>query len=324
MFFNRFYQTVKCCFRLHPAHRAKYDKKIAFLTDLEKNQVNIMKNQKDELLSLIKSCQIHSHSVIERSNKMGKHGQYVKDLADASEKAINCISSTEIDLQPQIKSWGNLNISLERFDQDIGNINFSVAPSSASIALSCMFNFTNPNYLVDFTSPDREAEAKTAAKNLECVIDKLVEKQDALQLLDEFGLSSTSVGKRSPTELLEDACAAFERPVTQGCSASTSLIPMRECITSTIAVLLRRRPQQEPAKSQKSKIVSIGNQISYSEVEPWAFVQMAEQWGILLDKLSSSKDEDVNRGEWKAILREALAFLIGFLRSLDPKKMRQL
>lgn len=283
-----------------------------------------MKSQKDELLNHIRACRSKSSSVIERSNEIGKYGQQIKDLAEASEKTINCVSSTGIDFKPQLKAWSNLEVKLDRLVQDMGSTNFDVAPSAASTAVSCMLNFTKPNYLANLTSPDREAEAWAVSKTLENIIDKLVEKPKALHLLYQFRLSSISPGKKSPIDLLEDACAAFERPVTQGSSASTSLIPMRQCINSTIAALLQRRPQQEPAKSQRDKIISICKQTAYSEIEPWAIDQMAARWEELLDELSSSKDKDVHREEWKAILRKAMAFLIEFLESLDQNKMKSL
>jgi len=63
-----------------------------------------MKCPKDELLNLIKKSRGKSLYVIKRASKIGEFGQYVNDLADASENAISCVSSTNIDWQPKIRS----------------------------------------------------------------------------------------------------------------------------------------------------------------------------------------------------------------------------
>jgi hypothetical protein len=281
-----------------------------------------MKDPKDDLLNLIKESRNKSRFVVKRASEIGEYSQYVNDLADASERAISCVSYTNIDWQPQIRSWRYLNQHLDGISRDIGQISIDVASSSASTATSCMLDFVNPDHFAQFASPDREMEARTAAINLGNVIDRLAEKSKALELLHEFGLSTTAPGRKSPPELLEAACAAFERPVTQGSAASTSLIPMRECINSTVAALLQRRPKQEPAKSHRDKILSIGSQTAHSGITDWAIELMADRWEKLSKELSSSKQKDVPREEWMAIMRRAMVLLIEFLQSLDQTKMK--
>ena len=281
-----------------------------------------MTDPKDELLNLIKESRIKSRFVAKRASEIGEYGQYINDFADASENVLGCVSSTNMDWQPQIRSWRYLNQHLDGISRDIGNITIDVAASSASTATSSMFDFVDPNHLAQFASPSKQVEARTAAINLANVIDRLAEKSRALALLHEFGLSSTAPGKKSPTELLEAACAAFEQPVIQGNTAATSLIPMRECINSTIAALLRRRPRQEPAKSHRDKILSIGRQTAHSGIAEWAISSMADQWQNLSSKLSSSKQKDIPREEWRATLCQAMLLIIEFLQSIDQTKMK--
>lgn len=281
-----------------------------------------MKNPKDDLLNLIKKSRNKSNFLVKLASKIGEYGQYVNDLAEASEKAISCVSSTNIDWQPKIKSWRYLNQHLDGISRDMGHITINVASSAASTATSCMLDFVNPDNFVCFVSPGTEATARRAAINLGSVIDRLVEKSNALKLLNEFGLSTTAPGRKSPADLLEAACDAFERPVTQGSTASTSLIPMRECINSTVAALLQRRPKQELAKSHRDKILSIGRQTARSGITDWAINSMADRWEILSTELSSSKQKEVPREEWMTILRRAMVLLIEFLQSLDQTKMK--
>lgn len=124
-------------------------------------------------------------------------------------------------------------------------------------------------------------------------------------------------GRKSPAELFETAYAAFEKPVTQRSPAATSLIPLRECINGTIAALLRRRPKQEPAQSQRDKILSICGQLAGGGVPQWAIGSLAERWGSLVYESSASKQRNYSREEWGDCLRRASLFLLEFLQSLD-------
>ena len=282
-----------------------------------------MKGPKDELLNLIRKSQNKSRFIVKRTSKIGEYGQYVNDLADASENAIRCTSSTNIDWQPKIRSWRYLNQHLDRINSDIGHITIDLASSSASTATSCMLDFVDPDHFAQFASPGNEEEARRWSVNLGSVIDRLAEKSKALALLREFGLSTAAPGELSATESLEAACAAFERPVTQESIASTSLIPMRECINSALAALLRRRPKQEPARSHRDKILSIGRQAARDGIEDWAIKLMADRWEKLSnEQLSSSKKKYIPREQWRATLRQAMLLLIEFLQSLDQTKMK--
>ncbi len=281
-----------------------------------------MKDPRDELLNLIKESGNKGRSMVKHGSKIVEHGQHIADLADASESAVSCVASSNIDIDwnSKIKKWGYLNQDLDR--QDATYITTTFALPSASTAASCMLDFVSPVHFASLVSPGKEAEAQIAAINLGNVIDKLADKTTALKLLHEFGLSTTSPGRKSPTELLEAACAAFEKPAIPGVAASTSLIPLRECIDSTITALIPRRPKQEKAGSHGDKIRSIGKQTARSEIPKGVIDSMADRWQKLSNDLSGSKQKDISREEWRATLREAMLLLIEFLQSLDQTKMK--
>jgi hypothetical protein len=281
-----------------------------------------MSDKKNELLNLIKKTRNMSRSVVKHASKLMGYGQYVSDLADASEDAITCVSSTTVDWQPQIRSWGYLNQHLNEISREIGHINLSLAASSATTVTSCMLDFVELPQFAQFVPVEKRPEAVKASINLNNVIDKLAEKSKALELLAEFGLSTAVTGDKSPADLLETACAAYERPVAECASAATSLIPMRECINSTVAALLRRRPKQEPAKSQSDKILSIARQTAHAGIEDWAIAALADRWEVLNGELSISKKKDISREEWMATLRRSIVLLVEFLQMLDQTKMK--
>lgn len=281
-----------------------------------------MKDPKDELLSIIKDSGEKSRIIVEKSREIGKIGQYVSDLADVSAKAIDCVTASGIDFQPKIKFWAYLNENLSDISRGMEQITISVASSSASTATSCMLDVIDPESFVQCALPGREADARDASINLGRVIDKLAEKSIALELLKKFGLTTKEHGNHSPTELLGTACAAFEVPAMQECTASTSLIPMRECMNMVLSLLLPRRPKQEPAKSHKDKVLSIVKQSKHTGISDRAIESMADRWEELANRLSGYKQKNVSRKQWMEILRYAMVLLIEFLQSLDQTKMK--
>jgi len=283
-----------------------------------------MKDPKDKLLILIKESGNKGRAMIEYGSKIVKYGQYIVDFADASESAVSYVTSSpniDIDWNSKIEIWSFFNQELDK--QNVTYTLTTLPSSSASTAASCMLDFVNPVHFAQLVSPGKEAEAQKAVINLGNVIDKLADKKTALKLLHEFELSTTTPERKSPTELLETACAAFEKPAMPGVSASTSLLPLRECIDSTIAALLRRRPNQEKAGSHREKIRSIGKQVARSEIPKEVIDSMADRWQKLQKDLSGSKQKDISREEWRATLREGMLLLIEFLQSLDQTKMKK-
>jgi hypothetical protein len=169
--------------------------------------------------------------------------------------------------------------------------------------------------------------ARAASEQLSYVIDKVADKESVVTLLRQFRLDTAASGKQSPLTLFETAWAAYEKPPTLNSPASTSLIPMRECINETIEALLRRRPRQEGTGNQRSKIISLGTQLAYASIPPKAIEALADRWHLkdrvgLVDELSDSKDKALSREAWRSTLRRATLLLRELLQSLDPAKLK--
>jgi len=277
---------------------------------------------KDELERLIRESRRKSKEIIRRSSNLLQWGQYMTDLADASEKVMEYPSPSSIDWEPIIDSWRYANEQQNEILASVGSVSIQTAMASGSTATYAMTDFAKPNNLVRFVSIDKQDKARAAAEQLSQVIDRLAEKNTVSSLLRQYGLTSAAPEQKSPAELFETAWAAFEKPVTGRSPAATSLIPMRECINGTIAALLRRRPRQEPAKSQQAKITSLGSQLSGDSVSSWAIQSLAERWTSLVDELSDSKQKDFSREEWRDCLWRASLFLMELLQSLDQSKMK--
>jgi hypothetical protein len=283
-----------------------------------------MKDPKDDLLHEIKKSKEIGDSLIKKAKGIETEAHFIRDLADASEWAVTCVSSgnnANLDFDSQIQSYRKQNERLEKLNANFNFPDIFAVSSSANAVASTMVTFADPTQLAKLITHNQE-ETQKAAINLGQVIDRLAEKPKVLELLNEFGLSNNQKGAKSPCELFETACAAFETPLIQGNPVSTSLIPMRECMNSTLAILLRRRPMQEKASSHKDKIVSICKQSVYSGIDNNDIVDIAERWEELSAILSGAKQGDISKAEWRAIMRKAMLLLIGLLKILDQTKMR--
>ncbi len=143
--------------------------------------------------------------------------------------------------------------------------------------------------------------------------------KEALDALTSFGLNVAPKGGRSPTDLLHEGHAAFIKPSATATSPSSVLIPARDSVTQALAMLLPRRPKQEPAKRQ---IIAIGAQCGASGLDADHFVRLDKGWAPLLDRLSESKVASMEREEIAIAFEDVLRFHAAFLKSLDQSKMR--
>ncbi len=251
------------------------------------------------------------------SGEMGKSAQQIDDLASAGLELIK-LNPLNVDYESIIDRTEQINQQLDDANKKMYDLNpslFYVAASANTTMNSVMITAT---FMPDASSAREEQEA--AINRLRQVVDRVVGKEELIPLMKRFGLDRPYPGRRSPTEQLDIAWAAFLNPVTSNSPAHTSLVPMRECIEQTILSLLDRRPRREEAKSWGNKIVSIENQLSRDEISRNQIESLVTDWETLEPLLSGSKRNVVTRENWHDIFRKAISFLYEFLLTLDPKK----
>jgi len=280
------------------------------------------RDSKDELKELIIESKIKSEEIKRQSGDLLQWSQYMIDLADASEKVAINLPSTGIDWKDKIDSWKYLNQQQYQVILGMKNITIQNVSSSGNNATYAMADFTNVSNFINSIPYDIQGDTLAAAVRLGHVIDRFAEKEKVMLLLKQYGLINSVPGRASPVELFNTAWAAFEQPIREGSPAATSLIPVRECINSTISELLRRRPRQEPAKSAQNKIMSICKQLAVPGYSPQAIQYLAERWNRLVDELSDSKQRNYSREEWRVCLLHANLFLMDLLQCLDQSKMK--
>ena len=212
-----------------------------------------MSNDKDKLETYFNICEEGSRNNIEIYSELLKEEQKVNDLARASKTLFDSQIPAGV-TNEILASWHNLS---GNYDKSSYSLLASLAPAGVSTATYSLIEFTDPTHAMAYALPGKEEEVRVASINLKSVIETLVDKEEALSLLVEFGLSKGLDGKQSPVDLFNAACSAFEGPLKGTLASTTSMIPMRECINGTVEALLRRRIQQINDKGQRGKFISI-------------------------------------------------------------------
>ena len=279
------------------------------------------KEQKDRLKKLMQEGEQKGQEISEKSSEFAQFGHQVADMASAGQEVLKYVIPSRVDLQPKIVAWQFVNQQEDNILQRFTSISMPTASTSNTASAYAMIDFAGPDTVIDFVEHDKQNEVRVAAQRLSAVIDRQADKNHVLSLMRQYDLSRAPAGQKSPEELFQTAWAAFERPVSQGSPASTSLIPMRECINATVATLLRRRPKPEKTK-RREKILSIGKQIADSTISRSVIKSLQNRHNSIVDDLSAAKQRDFTREDWGNLLRLATLFLRELLETLDRSKMR--
>jgi hypothetical protein len=146
--------------------------------------------------------------------------------------------------------------------------------------------------------------------------------ETAAASMRRLGLDRRGANLRSAVDLLIEAKGAMDRPVVGEGGPVSVLIPLRECINAVITELVRRRPEQEPAKNWKDKVVSIGNKCGRPSLPANHFDKIGGDAKLLMDELSGAKQTGMNRQRLMSYFDRGVLFLNALLDSVDDIKLK--
>ncbi|MFC1985925.1 hypothetical protein ACFLWC_02895 [Chloroflexota bacterium] len=279
-------------------------------------------NPEKDLLHLINEVGQKGREIVEKSNWAAKLGQEYIDLSDESNNLFSHGLPNNIDIDRQLGAWGYAYGQEIRILESFNNIPPALASTATTNTADAMLDYSNPEKITEYYPLDKHEDVRIASAHLNLVINKQVDKQKVILLLQEHNLVTAAPGIKSPLELFETSWSAFEKPVNQGIPASTSLIPMRECINTVIDRLIKHRPCQERARGERNKIHSILNQLRRADVTEYAISSLSERWSQLNNELSDSKQRNYDRPRWTDYQQRATLFLLELLQSIDRSKYR--
>ena len=98
---------------------------------------------------------------------------------------------------------------------------------------------------------------------------------------------------------------------------------LRESINAAVSELLRRRPNQEPARKLGDKIKSIGRQCNYEYLNQEHFEGIATNAEVLVNECSEMKQTKVTRNRLKELSNRGLLILYTLLSSIDENRLRR-
>lgn len=281
-----------------------------------------MKNEpsRDDLSKIIDDVMAQATSKIQDNRKIEQNLQSTVDRGRVTKPMVDFLDQKEV--SNQFQYWNEVNNQLGSITPLSGSL-FSTTDymaGTASTSSASVIGFVSQNHqsLSEINGFSDIWEDYNNVVTGTSVFGKIRD------ILCDFHLDNGPSGELSPLELFNTAIDAYYSPVT-GDPAITSLIPLRESISSAIKMLLRFRPKQEKTgSSDQQKIISIGKQLKKDITSSTMVSKWAEEWHKINNKdLSDAKKSNVSRKEWTTRLFRAANFYYGFLSGLDQSKFRK-
>ncbi len=219
------------------------------------------------------------------------------------------------------ETWTRLKAGWAAYNQEVDRLSVSMEAPSTATATGQAVALTTTNteqVLRSWIGPSE----MTAYEDLQAILHRPDLVKDALQVVRDLGLDVVHPGKRSAISMIEEVQAALACPPGEAPSPSAVLIPAREAIQTILATLLPRRPQQEPARTDRLKVESIGRQCGATQLAQDHFERLGAELERLIDELSGGKQSTSTTSALGTLFDQALQFLIAFLSSLNDKRMR--
>jgi len=272
----------------------------------------------DELVKVISNARHEAQEAYEVTLDIGEDMQAIIDEADVTIPLVPYMNAGQT--EGLIVVWsslgnqaGELRDRLDDFTMDSDSAGSTASISSVSV--SGVFtpefaSFDDPGFQVAWGGYMAHAARPALRESIE-------------KLLKEFGFDDPQYpGEKSPLEQFRIAHEAFNTPVTDSDPASTSLIPLRECIHSVLDGLFRARPVPEAAgRNQRKKLISIATQLKSDSLPDEVAQEWADEWHDLnTGDLSGAKRQEMTREEWERRLRRGTSFLHSLLKGLDMSK----
>jgi hypothetical protein len=248
----------------------------------------------------------------------GRRAQDHADVAYVAYKSAPLDVIESVDLEREIEGWRTLRRSLGTFADVVSQNVVTLSVQSMAISNSTSAVFTTMSTPSTTYSPSF-LSAREQFFRLHSMPSLLADVGSSLRRLQ---LDSRGHGHRSATDLLDEAVGALERPVIGNGRPTSTLLPLRGAIDAAFAVLVSRRPTQEPAKNWYQKVRSIGGQCARAGLGIDVIERLAEDGARLNDELSEAKEAELSRVRQQELFCRVLLFLKTFLLSVDESRLR--
>lgn len=153
-------------------------------------------------------------------------------------------------------------------------------------------------------------------------VQQSIERERVELLFVKLGLDKDFGQIKSPLTRLQEAYLGLNQANAEIASATSILIPLRDCIEGIVSILLPRRPRQEQSGSLSNKIQSIGKQCGNANFDSQTFLRYGVQASSLHSIFSRAKDKRMLRTEILTHFNAGVTLIRAILTALDPDKFR--
>lgn len=302
------------------------------LAQLVENREMLMSKRKSRLpktalhamqQAIIAKMELAKSRALEAKRKMRRLDKKLQNIIDEADVTMPLVANLKPNYFENLDGiWTSISDQVTVLDEDLRVLNLNVNSTAGSTSTNTVT--ISGAYINDGFQNLEEPIFKDYWRRFEQFASRPALKDEVVQLFRDFGFDVPQApGEKSPLEQFEIAHTSFLNPVTEDNPVSTSLLPLRECIDTVVASLIRMRPHQEPAQGHRNKIISIGIQLKKTSFPQTIVEELADQWHSLHDDLSGSKKKNITRDDWLARLNRGTSFLHGLLNGLDPHKLRR-
>ena len=290
----------------------------------DSNNENEINNTESELAKKLDLTEKNANEYSDFGRGIVKDGQDIIDYVHSIRGVTKYYQPPE-DIEIIIDGLDKINNQLGFQKDKTGKINLGpVVSTTAGSVVSFSSDLFDKEKAKGRIYSENWPKVEMAIDNYHALPERISNKNEVIELMKKLGLDKSFHGHKSPLELFITAHIAYEEPITSKNPVITSLIPVRESIRLIIDILLKARPIQEKASSEREKIISIGKQLKFDEIDIAIVISWADQWFDSLDKeLSPSKQEELSREEWRNRLNKSTLFIKNILSGLDINKMRR-
>ncbi len=291
--------------------------------------------EKEELLNALEDAAREAKRIESISKEILENARLVSDTAPQfrilyAEMPVSGLSPEEWVRQNQnVKSWLEVAKSIPPNYTDVSTFS-AMSQSVTNTSMSGVMphfplrppSLMQPSFLTPAPSSPYPPSVQKASEKLATIMEKYPSLSNARAEIRRLGLDTASGNSKSALQLLEDARVSLEIPVVEDGGAVGVLIVLRECINVCVSELLRRRPQQEEAKSWKAKLASLGRHCGLKRLDAAHFDNLGTVAESIIDQLSSAKQNGLSRPEIQFLFNRGLLFLGAFLSSIDSSRLK--
>jgi hypothetical protein len=276
------------------------------------------KQKKEEALRVLSESLAQAGRVEAQGREMVETARLYLDVVTPIQVFIKQLPANSLTLDQwdhlndSTTSWSTNAVGLEKFH---GEITLFTASTYAVT--------TTSNTIVSIVSAGTASvrpEAEAARSQLRQVLARRPLADTALSAMNRLGLDRQQGSKRTPSEFLDEAKAALERPVLPEPTPAAVLIPLRSCVNEIVNELVRRRPEQKPIP-KRAKLLSIGAQCGRVGLDDDHFRRLQTNCHRLLNDLADAKQSGMSRDRVSQLFQEGLAFLNALLESIDETRL---